>query len=132
MNTTKTGNYFNKQKTKNKQYIKINGGNMKFKTTSKQIKNNYFTIISIGYCGLQSLLSYENPIAYNKGVYGWNFDLYDFDGVAICTGYRLAPSKNSKNDYSIVKKYEELSKGKTQEEKRKLITQFINEMRIEK
>ena len=105
---------------------------MKFKTTSKEIKNNYFTIISAGYCELQSLLSCENPIAYSKGVYGWKFDLYDFDGVAICTGYMKPAPKNSKNDYSIVKKYEKLSQGKTKEEKRELITQFINEMQIEK
>src|SRR5574343_106763 len=102
---------------------------MKFKTTSKQIRENYFTSISAGYCSLQDLLSYETPVAYTAGVYGWNCDIYDFDGVAICTGYRGMVSKNSKQDYSIVKKYEELSQGKNKDEKRLLISEFINEMR---
>ena len=30
----------------------------------------------------------------NTLMYGWNFDVYDFDDVAICTGYRGMPSQN--------------------------------------
>ena len=28
------------------------------------------------------------PIGYNCGVYGWNYDVYDFGSVIICCGYR--------------------------------------------
>lgn len=80
---------------------------MKFKTTTKKIKENYSQnyILNIGYCDLQTLLKYESPSAYTSGVYGWNYDLYEIDGLAICTGYRGMPS--GKNfDYSLVKKYE--------------------------
>lgn len=80
---------------------------MKFKTTTKKIKENYANnyIISVSYCDLQTLLKYESPRAYTSGIYGWNYDLYDIDGIAICMGYRGMPS--GKNfDYSLVRKYE--------------------------
>jgi len=61
---------------------------MKFKTTQKEIKNNYSKIIVCGHCQLNYLLRYESPEAYTCGVYGWNADIYDFGDVAIVTGYR--------------------------------------------
>ena len=81
---------------------------MKFKTTSKAIRQNYSQnyILSIGYCDLQFLLKYENPRAYTSGVYGWNYDLYDVEGVAICTGYRGMPT-GKKFDYNLVEKYDD-------------------------
>ena len=80
---------------------------MKFKTTTKKIKENYTNnyIISVSYCDLQTLLKYESPRAYTSGIYGWNYDLYDIEGVAICTGYRGMPIGKD-FDYSIVRKYE--------------------------
>lgn len=98
---------------------------MKYQTTAKALKEGYGKIISIGYCGLQNLLSYKNPIAYNKGYYGWNFDVYDIDGIAIVTGYRSMPNKNSKASYNLIKEYEDKSQGKTAEEKDDLINEFI-------
>ena len=80
---------------------------MKFKTTTKKIKQNYANnyIISIGYCDLQTLLKYESPRAYTSGIYGWNYDLYEIDGVAICTDYRGMPQGKNFN-YDLVRKYE--------------------------
>ncbi len=98
---------------------------MKYKTTVKELKQGYYKIIGVGYCDLQSLLSYRNPVAYSKGIYGWNFDVYDIDGVAIATGYRGMPSKNSKVKYEWIKKFETDSQGKTAEEKDALIKEFI-------
>lgn len=63
---------------------------MKFKSTKRDIMANYGNIIKVDYCDLQNLLKYESPIAYTAGVYGWNADIYDFGGIAICTGYRLS------------------------------------------
>ena len=79
---------------------------MKYKTTKKTVRSGYGTIIAISYCGAQSLLSFEHPRAYTCGVYGWNFDVYDVDGVAICTGYRGMP-KTVSFDYSLLESYEE-------------------------
>ena len=62
---------------------------MKCKTTAKAIRENYGRrILSIGYCAAQALLRYETPFAYSSGVYGWNCDYYDIDGVCISTGCR--------------------------------------------
>lgn len=102
---------------------------MKFRTTAKEVKEGYYTIISAGYCDLQCLLSYESPIAYCAGTYGWNFDLYEFNGVAIATGYRDMPSKHSKADYNLISEYEQKAQGKTAEEKRVLILEFIEKAR---
>lgn len=104
---------------------------MKYKTTAKAIRNGYHTIIGVGYCELQALLKYKSPIAYSCGVYGWNFDIYDIDGIAIATGYSGMPSKNSKPDYKIVREYEAKADGKTAEERDVLIKEFIAKVRIE-
>lgn len=98
---------------------------MKYKTTAKALRGGYYMIISAGYCSLQNLLRYESPIAYCKGVYGWNFDVYDFDGIAIVTGYRGMPSKNSIEDYTLIKEYDAKADGKTKEERLALINEFI-------
>lgn len=108
---------------------------MKFRATQKAIKESYSKIIGVGYCDLQSLLNFKSPIAYICGVYGWNADIYDIDGVAIVTGYR--PFGNIKPDYDTCLKYnrkaEELRyKSIDMEELKKkldeLITEFIEEV----
>ena len=78
---------------------------MKFKTTQKAIKANYNTIIYVPYCGLQTLLSYENPVAYTERREGWAADIYDMGGgVAIVTGY--APFGLIRPSYELRKRYE--------------------------
>jgi hypothetical protein len=98
---------------------------MKYRTTAKEVKARYANIISCGYCDLQNLLKYKNPIAYSRGVCGWNFDVYDIDGIAIATGYRCMPSKNSKSDYDLVREYDDKARGKTKEEREQLLKEFI-------
>ena len=113
---------------------------MKYRTTAKAIRNEYGKnlIISLGYCEAQNLLSYLEPSAYTAGVYGWNFDIYEVHGVAICTGYRGMPAglpydrerlraleleaKKIRADYR--KPYKE-----AKEEVEKLLSQFIDETR---
>ena len=78
---------------------------MKFKTTQKAIREGYNTIICVGYCNLQTVLAYENPIAYTSRREGWAADIYDMGGnVAIVTGY--APFGNVRPGYDICRKYE--------------------------
>lgn len=77
---------------------------MKFKTTKKAMNKGFFTV-SVGYCNLQDLLAYEEPVAYTSGVYGWNADIYTFGNIAIVTGYR--PFGNVRGvDYEMIRKYE--------------------------
>lgn len=77
---------------------------MKFKTTNKEIKNGYYYIVRVGYCDLQNLLSGCDAFAYTSGVYGWNANFFDVDGICICTGYRSLVGENI--DYNIIRKYE--------------------------
>lgn len=67
---------------------------MKTYATKKQLKN-YFgnSIYQAGYCSLYPLFNSSDARFYNRGVYGWNFDvvvLYNDCGesFAITTGYR--------------------------------------------
>ena len=64
---------------------------MKFKTTTKQIKQWNTNIKCAGYCDLYYLLHNHSPLAYTCGTYGWNYDVYEVYGVTICTGYRGMP-----------------------------------------
>ena len=79
---------------------------MEHRATTKSIREYYGkNIISIGYCGAQNLLSYQSRNCYTCGIYGWNFDVYEVDGVAICTGYRSMPNGMS-YDYKRLEFFE--------------------------
>lgn len=69
----------------------------KIKITRREVVNYPHPVLSAGYCDLQYLLRNHEPYAYNAGVYGWNFDVYDVYGKIICTGYRNMPGKRAKN-----------------------------------
>ena len=70
---------------------------MKYKTTRKAIVSGTpeSRLVSVGYCGIASLLRNHDPIAYTCGVYGWNFNVYEVYGLTICTGYRNMPGRTA-------------------------------------
>ena len=77
---------------------------MKIKVSKKEVVESFKNIICIGYCDLQSLLSYIDADYYTSGVYGWNADIYKINNnTVIVTGYR--PFGNIRN-YDLVRKYE--------------------------
>lgn len=78
---------------------------MKLKTTKKAVNETYPDVISVGFCALQTILSFEKPFAYTTGVKGFCADIYDMDGIAIVTGY--APFGNHNANNELCKKYEE-------------------------
>lgn len=82
---------------------------MKFKTTQKAIKGGYSDVIRVGYCDLQYLLKFENPIAYTTRVEGWAADVYSVKNRAIVTGY--APFGNIKPPYSLVREYDDQARA---------------------
>lgn len=59
----------------------------KAKLTRNQIKK-LTPLLRVEYCGAAHLLRGLDPVGYNSGYYGWNWDLYSVDGVFVCTGYR--------------------------------------------
>ena len=77
----------------------------KIKATRKDMKENYY-IISVSYCGLQTLLKHQEPIAYSTRAEGWACDYYDINGVIISTGYSPINSKRTKASYELIRKYE--------------------------
>lgn len=108
---------------------------MKFKTTQKAIREGYRNILEVGYCDLQYLLYYENPIAYTSGVYGWNSDIYQINNsTVIVTGYR--PFGNKRIDYKLIREYDEkameiihnLKAENTREKVDELLEEFINKI----
>ena len=100
---------------------------MKYKTTRKAIIEGYRRIFSIGYCGAQYLLKGESATAYTCGTYGWNFDVYDVDGVALCTGYRGMPGEPV--PYGLLHDYEEKARNASPDECRMLVREFVRTLK---
>lgn len=110
---------------------------MKFRTTQKAIRDGYTKIFKCGYCDLSNLFRHTSPTAYTCGVYGWNFDLYDIDDIAITTGYRGMIGKRI--PFELLQKYEKKARQaierenfdykKTKSALDKLIKKFIEELR---
>jgi hypothetical protein len=76
---------------------------MKAQVTKKQIRENFYSILSIGYCDAQYLLYFKNPFAYSSGVNGWSCDYFQIDNICISTGY--APIGTPVN-YSLLRELE--------------------------
>ena len=104
---------------------------MKYKTTTKAIREGSCNPRSVGYCDLQYLLNNHSPIAYTCGVYGWNFDVYEVYGVTICTGYRGMVGPRCEGIVEYEKKAEEIlsweSKEMTYDEKREDVENLLHE-----
>lgn len=108
---------------------------MKYRATQKEIRDGFNAVIAVPYCSLQSLLTFESPIAYTVRREGWGADIYDVgNGVAIATGY--APFGNYKPSYEVREKYENTAMmvldgypyGEAKEELRCLIDDFVEEV----
>lgn len=100
---------------------------MKLKVTKKQIRDNFHRVISIGYCDAYALLRDFTPFGFGSGVYGWNFNAYDFGGVCIVTGYR--PFGDVSPDYKTLQRYEKRAQHlKTKAARAKLVNKFINDV----
>ena len=94
---------------------------MKYKTTTKAVKNGCINVKYAGYCKLQHLLKNHEPNAYTCGIYGWNFDVYEVYGVTICTGYSGMPGTRLQG----VKEYEQKARvAETPERVEQLLKEF--------
>ena len=82
----------------------------KIKATKTEMKQNY-KILSVGYCDMQYLLNYHNPIAYSSGSYGWSCDYYEINNIIISTGYSPINSKNMLHNYELIREYEQKARA---------------------
>ena len=84
---------------------------MKLQTTKTNIRNNFHTVLTAGYCELQYLLNDCNAFAYSSGVYGWSCNYYTpstkYSGVCIATGYNTGRLGVKRVSYELVKEYEQ-------------------------
>ena len=106
---------------------------MKYRTTQKEIRDGFNAVIAVPYCALQSLLTFESPIAYTVRREGWGADIYDVgNGVAIVTGY--APFGNYKPSHDLFQRYDIRARvvlntthayDETKAELRHLIDEFV-------
>ena len=82
----------------------------KIKTTNKYINQVWKNVFRCGYCDLQYIMRGEEPVYYNCGVYGWNYDAYcDYKrDIAITTGYRNMTGHRIPDE--IIEKYTNIAK----------------------
>jgi hypothetical protein len=106
---------------------------MKAKVTKTEVKNNFNSILSLGYCDVQYLTYFKRPFGYSCGVNGWSCDYYDIDGVCLSTGYSPI---GSNVDYQLMIKFEKKAQkivldynikyDLKAKKVNKLLTEFIN------
>ena len=107
----------------------------KLKTTRKSITESYRNIVSIDYRDARHLLHNHSPIAYTWGTHGWNFDVYDINGTAICTGCRGMPGVHLPNVREYDRKAEEIlynNSKKPYEEREALVEKLLLEFLAQK
>ena len=104
---------------------------MKFKTTRKNMVENYSKIIKVGYCNISYLLQYEQPIAYSTRVEGWACDYYEVDGVLISEGYapigNIAPSYDICHRYNVKAENIVLTRGMNRDDKMDIVRGYLRE-----
>lgn len=105
---------------------------MKINLTRKNANSRYEKVIMTRYCELQTLLRSIEPVAYNAGIYGWNWDCIELNhDIAIVTGYRNLTGKRLPDNKAIEfeEKAREIDKlndwRKEEVERKKLIAEFI-------
>ena len=100
---------------------------MNIKLTKKDLRNNFGVIVSCGYCELQSLLNLKSRVGYNKGVYGWNFDAFDFGGVGLITGYS---TRGADIDLPLefCMHWDKRARNATSEERKQILAEFEMEL----
>ena len=64
----------------------------KIKMSRSDVFSCWPRVWSLGYCEMsEALRLLDGPRGYTCGVCGWDYDIYDVGGVAVCAGYRDMP-----------------------------------------
>ena len=77
---------------------------MKQHITRAQARQMFGTIIFCDEITNIAALCGLRPEYYNAGGFGWNWDIYNLDGVAVVGGYRNYPRCSARVDYSDAQK----------------------------
>lgn len=65
--------------------------------------------VCLGYCAASYLFRPLEKVGYTCGYYGWNYDVYNINGVIACTGYRRMKGTYSDELDTITAKYETIA-----------------------
>lgn len=96
-----------------------------YRSDENNLRNNY-KVYRCGYCELQYLLKFYEPIYYNAGTYGWNYDVYKINDIYIVTGCR--PMKKCVEiNHDLARKYNE--KARKNDNIDELIKEFLKELK---
>ena len=101
---------------------------MKYKTTAKALREYGYNVKSAGYCDLQYLLNNHSATAYTCGVYGWNFDVFDFGGVCLITGYRTRGA-DVRLSMEFCERWDKRAKNATYDERKRILAEFEREIK---
>lgn len=77
---------------------------MKEHITRKKVRESFTAVVLCDEINNIADLCGIPPEYYNAGVYGWNWNLYNMDGVAVVGGYRNYPRCSARVDYSDARK----------------------------
>ena len=86
----------------------------------KLTKNDMRTAYVFGFgLGAQNLLRYQDKRGHNEGLYGWNYDTYEFyhltkGSVTFNTGYRPDGKKLTSEQIDLMKQLDEKARTITQ------------------
>ncbi len=100
---------------------------MKTEITSKRLKQ-CFRVYRVDFPDDCGKIFGKCPVFYNAGIYGWNYDVYDFSdyrNIAIITGYRGTNCKTL-NHKKMKKLYKRFSELKRESARKKLISNFLD------
>lgn len=100
---------------------------MNIKLSNKDLRNNFGVIVSCGYCALQSLLNMKSRVGWNKGVFGWNYDAFEFGGVCLITGYRTRGA-DIELSADFCKRWNERASNATYGERKQILNEFEREL----
>ena len=73
---------------------------MKEHITRKKVRESFTAVVLCDEIANIADLCGISPEYYNAGVYGWNWNVYNMDGVAVVGGYRNYPRCSARVDYS--------------------------------
>lgn len=100
---------------------------MNIKLTKTDLRNNFGVIISCGYAELSNLLYGKEKAGYNCGVYGWNYNAYNFGGVGLITGYRTRGADIALS-MDFCKYWNERANNATYDERKQILNEFEREL----
>lgn len=83
---------------------------MKIKTSKKDIKKRFETIITVPNESIYYLLIFKSPFAYSERSIGWACDYYCINNICICQGYAPITSGVVNADYASCKNFNDKAK----------------------